>query len=98
MEYTSTLINCILETGTIQNFILEKKYDLNINRLRTFHNLIKKQLYEQTNLLINYSKTKSLLDLACGKGGDIQKWLLLNNIKYILEVDYNIESIKTNRK
>jgi mRNA (guanine-N7-)-methyltransferase len=97
MEYTSTLINCILETGTIQNFILEKKYDLNINRLRTFHNLIKKQLYEQTNILINYSKTKSLLDLACGKGGDIQKWLLLNNIKYILAVDYNIESIKATR-
>ena len=62
-----------------------------INNMRTFHNLIKRQLY------INYSKPSNLLDLACGKGGDIQKWLQCN-FKFILAIDSNHNSINARKK
>ena len=61
-----------------------------INNMRTFHNLIKRQLYT------NYSQPSNLLDLACGKGGDIQKWLQCK-FKYVLAIDTNEKSIKAQK-
>jgi len=92
MTQSSKLINCILQTGKIQNFYLpDYKGDYTIINLRSFHNLIKKRIYLQNASLNKYC---SLLDLASGKGGDIQKWLLLKNYTYILALDINSESIK----
>lgn len=61
-----------------------------INNMRTFHNLIKRQLYT------NYSQPSNLLDLACGKGGDIQKWLQCK-FKFVLAIDTNEKSIKAKK-
>lgn len=96
MDKSSKLINCILETGQIQNFYLpDYKGDYTIVNLRAFHNLIKKRIYLQNASL---NKHCSLLDLACGKGGDIQKWLLLKNYNYILALDINSGSIKATKE
>ena len=81
-------VNCIVLYGKIQNFIISHK-NLNIDNLRKFHNLIK------SNLIINYSKgADNFLDIACGRGGDLQKWLNPKlNLKYILAFDYHKDSI-----
>jgi SAM-dependent methyltransferase len=55
--------------------------------MRRFHNNIKRDLIQR------YAKNVSnLLDLACGKGGDLQKWND-NNIKNVVGYDINSESI-----
>lgn len=88
------LINCILEIGKIQNFILNINTDKNglnsgITNLRKFHNLIKNELiiYNSIN-----TKSKSLLDIACGRGGDIHKWIQAK-LNYIFAFDNHSESI-----
>lgn len=83
-------INCIIKFGKIQNFIIQNK-TLQIENLRKFHNFIK------LNLIIDACKktnAKNLLDIACGRGGDLQKWLNnKNNLQYILAFDSHKESI-----
>lgn len=81
-------INCIINYGKIQNFIISNKNN-NIDNLRKFHNYIK------SILIINNSKNaKSLLDVACGRGGDLQKWLNDKlHLNYILAFDSHKESI-----
>jgi SAM-dependent methyltransferase len=55
--------------------------------MRRFHNNIKRDLIQR------YAKNAvNLLDLACGKGGDLQKWND-NNIKNVVGYDINTESI-----
>lgn len=55
--------------------------------MRKFHNTIKRQLYDK------YTKNISkLLDLACGKGGDLDKWVS-NNIGHVIGYDINEKSI-----
>lgn len=91
LEY---LINCVLQTGKIQNFIINLDHSKSSNNrgitnLRKFHNLIK------TQLIINSCesiKAKSLLDIACGRGGDIHK-LIQAKLKYIFAFDNHSESI-----
>lgn len=88
------LINCILEIGKIQNFILNINTDKNglnsgIINLRKFHNLIKNELIIHN--AIN-TKSKSLLDIACGRGGDIHKWIQAK-LNYIFAFDNHSESI-----
>uniref|UniRef100_A0AB39JCK8 mRNA (guanine-N(7))-methyltransferase n=1 Tax=Florenciella sp. virus SA2 TaxID=3240092 RepID=A0AB39JCK8_9VIRU len=57
--------------------------------LRNFHNHIK-------NLLIKYVSSKqndtSLIDMAVGKAGDLQKWVN-NNVKYVLGIDLSEDNI-----
>lgn len=83
-------IYCLIKFGKIQNFIITNKSN-DIDNLRKFHNYIK------MTLIIQYcSKTnaKNLLDIACGRGGDLQKWLNDRlNLKYILAFDNHSESI-----
>jgi len=48
-------------------------------RMNNFHGSIKSNLYETVSMKVKAKKIKikphlSLLDLACGKGGDISKW------------------------
>lgn len=63
-----------------------KRHQSQFFNMRRFHNFIKRHLLEQ------YSKPTNLLDLACGKGGDISKWND-NNIKIIHGYDINNDSI-----
>lgn len=90
LEY---LINCILKTGSIQNFMInlnnEQKSAKGITNMRKFHNLIKTQLIISSCESI---KAKSLLDIACGRGGDIHKWIQAK-LKYIFAFDNHSESI-----
>lgn len=61
-----------------------KSYYFNMRR---FHNNVKRQMYDK------YTKNISkLLDLACGKGGDLDKWVS-NNIKSVIGYDINERSI-----
>tara|TARA_Y100000389_G_C17471366_1_gene531526 strand:- start:2470 stop:5784 length:3315 start_codon:yes stop_codon:yes gene_type:complete len=57
--------------------------------LRNFHNHIK-------NTLIKYVSSKqndtSLIDMAVGKAGDLQKWVN-NNVKYVLGIDLSEDNI-----
>ena len=46
--------------------------------MRKFHNNIKKELIEKYAF-----NSEKIIDLCCGKGGDIHKWIK-SNIKYVL--------------
>lgn len=66
-----------------------------IYNIRLFHNWIKRELLKEAAnyLLTNYNVKKiKLLDLAVGKGGDIQKWYDLG-IMEVVGFDINDESI-----
>jgi mRNA (guanine-N7-)-methyltransferase len=55
--------------------------------MRNYHNVIKRELYNK------YTKNvENVLDLACGKGGDLDKWVS-NNIKNVIGYDINSVSI-----
>jgi mRNA (guanine-N7-)-methyltransferase len=56
--------------------------------MRRYHNWIKRKLLHKYS-----SKAISLLDLSCGKGGDISKWCD-NNIRYVEGYDIDLTSIK----
>lgn len=55
--------------------------------MNQYHNKIKK-------IYIDSNTGKFLLDLACGRGGDLRKWKENKNVKYVLGYDINPESIK----
>jgi SAM-dependent methyltransferase len=55
--------------------------------MRRYHNAVKRDLYNKYTLNIN-----KLLDLACGKGGDLDKWIS-NNIKNVIGYDIDEKSI-----
>ena len=54
--------------------------------MNTFHNWIKYQLidFAYNNSPLDLREKKSLLDIGCGKGGDLQKW---ENYDYVVGVD-----------
>lgn len=83
-------IFCLIKLSKIHNFKISNKIN-DIENLRKFHNYIK------TNLIINaclQTNATSLLDIACGRGGDLQKWLNYKlNLKYVLAFDSHKESI-----
>lgn len=58
---------------------------------RRFHNWIKRSILDKTCSDEN-SNNISLLDLCCGKGGDIHKWTD-NNIRYVEGYDINHDSV-----
>jgi ubiquinone/menaquinone biosynthesis C-methylase UbiE len=54
--------------------------------MNQYHNKIKK-------IYIDKLAGENLLDLACGRGGDLRKWKDNKNIKYVLGYDINERSI-----
>ena len=83
-------IYCLINYGKIHNFIITNKCN-NIDNMRKFHNYIKFQLIVEQSNKIN---AEYFLDIACGRGGDLQKWLNNKlNLKYILAFDNHDESI-----
>lgn len=90
MSRIEQFIFCIVNYGKIQNFFVSYKSN-DIDKLRKFHNFIKSNLIIDTCNKIN---ANSLLDIACGRGGDLQKWLNKKlNLKYILAFDSHKDSI-----
>lgn len=69
-----------------------------IINLRKFHNWTKRELINQTCETIKAESTNSvtLLDLSCGKGGDMQKWYD-NNIMHVVGFDIDAKSIDESR-
>lgn len=67
--------------------------------VRHFHNDVKKDLYAEAFELSNCKNVKfpRLLELACGRGGDIHKWKK-NGYKNITAVDANFEAIAEARR
>lgn len=63
---------------------------MELTNARKYNNFVKNQILKK------YSKGNSLLDLACGKGGDIHKWISLG-IKYVKGYDLDLGSIKEAR-
>lgn len=72
-----------------------------IYNIRLFHNMVKRELLTQTVdfLKENYKlHTITLLDLSCGKGGDLQKWYD-NGINNVIGFDIDESSIiEANRR
>ncbi len=54
--------------------------------MRKYHNYIKNYLYKYIAFEIKDSKTKSLIELCSGRGGDINKWIH-NNFSNVLGFD-----------
>lgn len=70
-----------------ENQIVDRKNSIFFN-MRRFHNWIKRYLLEKYS-----NKCINLLDLACGKGGDIHKWVD-NNIRHVEGYDIDNKSIE----
>lgn len=88
-------IYCIIKYGKIQNFVISNRTN-KIDNLRKFHNFIKLQLILKS---CKETNAKNLLDIACGRGGDLQKWLNNNiDLKYILAFDSHKDSIYSSIK
>jgi SAM-dependent methyltransferase len=69
------LINGINETDGGNKYFLPAidRSLAGIKNMNKFHNMIKGNLYKSLSQKLNMKKP-SLLDVACGKGGDILKW------------------------
>jgi mRNA (guanine-N7-)-methyltransferase len=57
---------------------MEKRQQSSIIRLRSFNNWVKSVLISR-----HLGKQATVLDMGCGKGGDLQKWAR-GNIKYLV--------------
>jgi SAM-dependent methyltransferase len=71
------------------------------NVLRQHHNLIKRELLNAvSSRLVSSVGEWSLLDLGCGRGGDIAKWLHLSHyLRFVVGVDQSVVSIsEANRR
>jgi len=81
---------------------LKKRKESQIIKLRSFNNWIKSVLInEYTNTNNNDSDNSNtnirdiytVLDLACGKGGDLTKWKHVSHVRKLIGVDIAKESI-----
>ena len=90
MKSIENFIYCIIKYGKIQNFYIPNQ-PIKIENMRKFHNFIKLQLILDAS---NATNANNLLDIACGRGGDLQKWLNTKlHLRYILAFDSHKESI-----
>lgn len=65
-----------------------KSRDSNTQGLRNFHNLyVKRRLIQGVS-----SRGGSMLDMACGKGGDLSKWRM-GQLKFVVGMDINRDNI-----
>lgn len=77
----------------------ENKYYQKVSKLaktmRDFHNFIKSNLiYTYCNKLYNSNTQQSVLDIACGRGGDIGKFYY-TEVAYYVGIDINAEGFKS---
>ena len=87
----------MIRKGTnLKNIDLETKYyadDGNqyMRNMRLFHNIIKKKLIQSVSV-----GKKSLLDLAVGRGGDLQKWID-SKLELVVGIDIGKEGLENNK-
>uniref|UniRef100_A0A6C0ICD0 mRNA (guanine-N(7))-methyltransferase n=1 Tax=viral metagenome TaxID=1070528 RepID=A0A6C0ICD0_9ZZZZ len=89
-QYMITTGDNIPEVSFTQNDVYynRKTRETNTQGLRNFHNL-----YVKRRLILAVSNPGNrLLDLACGKGGDLSKWRL-GGLKFVLGIDVNRDNI-----
>jgi hypothetical protein len=67
-----------------------------MNELRKFHNQIKSKLIDIHVKGRAVPVNRTLLDLACGKGGDLQKWKA-SKFSFVLGIDITLDNLM-NRK
>lgn len=68
-----------------------KRDNFIVRKLNSFHNIyIKSELLLQKTL----RKGDTVLDLACGRGGDIKKWVM-NKAGWVMGVDFNLDNLIT---
>lgn len=65
--------------------LLKRSHDQFFN-MKRYHNWIKR------NFINEFCSNKTLIDLSCGRGGDIQKWIDYG-VRYVEGYDINITSI-----
>lgn len=66
-----------------------------VKPMRKYHNLIKSKLIESVTTKIKSGQEKhyvNLLDISCGQGGDINKWIS-SKINYVLGIDLSAPNI-----
>lgn len=83
--------NSIVSPQSFNCLLPKKEVDIVIEQVNPFYNMRRFHNFVKRRILTKYP-ARSLLDLACGKGGDIQKWID-NDIKYVEGFDFNKESI-----
>lgn len=65
-----------------------------VRKMNSFHNkYIKSELLLQKTL----RKGDSLLDLGCGRGGDLNKWIA-NKAGWVMGVDFNLDNLITQKE
>jgi SAM-dependent methyltransferase len=71
-----------------------KRDNFIVRKMNSFHNIyIKSELLLQKTL----RKGDSILDLACGRGGDIKKWVM-NKAGWVMGIDYNLDNLITTKE
>lgn len=63
------------------------------NQMKLFHNFVKRRLLE---FVLQKGKQKTLIDLGCGKAGDLHKWLH-NKLEFVLGIDLFQDNIVNNK-
>lgn len=76
---------------TLKNAYYNKELQNVAKPMKAFHNFVKSQLiYTFFNNQFNNKKPRSVLDLACGRGGDMVKMYYVAVSKYVgVDIDYN---------
>lgn len=71
-----------------------KRDNFIVRKLNSFHNIyIKSEILLQKTL----RKGDTVMDLACGRGGDIKKWVM-NKAGWVMGVDYNLDNLTTSKE
>jgi len=83
LDIYNSILNPVKEEHITKSRIKE-----DFKEMRKFHNIIKNDLVKR----FTFDKT-SLLDLACGKAGDLHKWIN-SDIQEIVGIDINPEFLK----
>ena len=95
-----TVRNAPKVKNTRRTTLNRSKFDQDMHSdVRHFHNELKQQLYAESLKLQNMSRVKfpRLLELSCGRGGDIHKWKK-TGFKSISAYDISIEAITEAKK
>ena len=85
----TTGLNININSGEDETYYNRTNSSNETKSLRDFHNLFVK------SVLVNGLSNKNdiLIDMACGKGGDISKWIS-SELQFVLGIDANKDNIK----
>jgi len=99
----SDIVNCILNNGDLSSIYIKlpiQTIETCAINLRNFHNVVvKDSLYTEvfSNKFFSQVQPKRLLEIAVGRGGDLNRWVKLCenlNLEYVFGLDISEESLK----